>query len=391
MLVHKTTRTQYLRKYRMSSLQRYCDEDKFLQIEKEILKDTNARGDLKKLAKPGDLEKIVSHLRSIKNSSDPGKCLLLTGFPCIETSKVVKNIASNSESKETRNVQETDGIAGVIAIARALGPNKCIIGVEGDDNAECQNFEDSASFAVKRALDDLGEETTSFLPNKVTNQHNKFQIFSIPTVRKLRAQKQEIFFKQEILDKLGEYSVLAIEKAGYSISDNKDENDTISTNFNEGCKSFTMKARDITLDCAPADFMKCLWDNATLRMAIGDGGNELGLGAVNNLTCQFIPQGTQIACMSEFSADLLLISGVSNWGGYAIGLGILSMGEEKFHPKQRDMISEDSERVVAKTLRNLGVCDGVTGKFEHSTVDGISFDKHMILLQKLREILLLST
>ena len=390
MLVHKIIRTQYLKKLKMSSFQRNCNEDKFLQIEKEILKDTNARGDLKKLAKPGDLEKIVSHLRSIKNSPDHGKCLLLTGFPCIETSKVVENIASNSETKETRNVQETDGIAGVIAIARAMGPNKCIIGVEGDDNAECQSFEDSASYAVKRALDDLGEETTSFLPNKFANQHNKFQILSIPTVRKLQAQKQDILFKQDILDKLGEYSILAIEKAGYSLSDNDNENSIMSTNFNEGCKSYTMKARDITLDCAPADFMKCLWDNAILRMAIGDGGNELGLGAVNDLTRQHIPQGNQIACMPEFSADLLLISGVSNWGGYAIGLGILSMGERKFHLKQRDVISEDSERVIAKTLRNLGVCDGVTGKFEHNTVDGISFEKHMILLQKLREILLSS-
>merc|ERR1711978_44886 len=108
-------------------------------------------------------------------------------------------------------------------------------------------------------------------------------------------------------------------------------------------------------------------------MAIGDGGNELGLGLVNDLTCQHIPLGNQIACISEFSADNLLISGVSNWGGYAIGLGILSMEKSKEKFLGNDTISEKSELIVANTLKELGVCDGVTGKFEYCTIDGISF------------------
>ena len=44
-------------------------------------------------------------------------------------------------------------------------------------------------------------------------------------------------------------------------------------------------------------------------------------------------------------------------------------------------------RIVAKTLKELGVCDGVTGKFEYCTVDCIAFEKHMILVQKIRDIL----
>ena len=114
------------------------------------------------------------HLKSLKDSTGPEKCLLLTGFPCIEKSKVVKYADSSNEIREMRNVQETDGIAGVVAIARALGPKKCIIGVEGEDNV--QNFEDSASFAIKRVLEDLGEETSSFLPRQQTNCDEKFQI-----------------------------------------------------------------------------------------------------------------------------------------------------------------------------------------------------------------------
>ena len=367
----------------MSSIQPNQHNDKFLQIEKEILKNTNARGDLKKLAKWGDLDKIVSYLVSLKNPSSHEKCLLLTGFPCIRKSREDKIDCTDNEVKETKNVQETDGIAGVVAIARALGPEKCVIGVEGDDNINCKNFEDSASYAVKRVLEDLGEETSSF-NDKQENWKEKFQILSIPTVRKLQMQKQATFNKPEIVEKLGEYSILAIEKAGYSMSNEKIENNASST---ECCRSYTMKARDITLDCAPADLMKTLWDNATLRMAVGDGGNELGLGLVHDLTCQHIPLGNQIACMPEFSADHLLISGVSNWGGYAIGLGILSMEDKKENGLDSEFIDEKSELVVAKTLKELGVCDGVTGKFENCTVDGIDFDVHMILLRKLRTIL----
>ena len=384
MFIRRKIISQFVKTFRMSSLQQNQNKDKYLEIEKEILRDTNARGDLKKLARWGDLEKIVLHLKSLKDSTAPEKCLLLTGFPCIEKSKVVKDADSDNETKEMRNVQETDGIAGVVAIARALGPKKCIIGVEGEDNV--QNFEDSASFAVKCVLEDLGEETSSFLPRQQTNCDEKFQILSIPTVRKLQNQKLDILFKQEILEKLGMYSVLAIEKAGYSVSTDIVEDSTSSSKSIESCRAYTMRARDITQDCAPADFMKCLWDNATLRMAIGDGGNELGLGLVHDLTCQLIPLGNQIACMPEFSADHLLISGVSNWGGYAIGLGILSLDTSSELSKSY-IISEKSELTVAKTLKELGVCDGVTGKFEHCTIDGIAFEKHMILLQKLRDIL----
>ena len=393
MFVHKFFKSQVLRKSKMSSIQQNSIEDKALLIEKEILKDTNARGDLNKLARRGDLKKIISHLRSLKNSSMEEKCLLLTGFPCIKASKSVEDLVSDNRINGAKNVQETDGIAGAIAIARALGPNKCIIGIEGDDDVNCKNCEDSASFAVKRALEDLGEETSSFLPYQRIDPDNTFRIFSIPTVRKLQKQKQVILFKQDILEKLGKYSILAIEKAGYALTTN-DQEDSISSgktasgNSVECSRAYTMKGRDITLDCAPAGFMKCLWDNASLRMAIGDGGNELGLGTVNDLTRQHIPLGNKIACMSEFSADYLLISGVSNWGGYAVALGLLYMEHDKEQSKYKDVICENSERVIANTLKNLGVCDGVTGKFEHGTVDGISFDRHMILLKKLQEILL---
>ena len=60
----------------------------FFLVEREILKNTNARGDLSKLSKSGDLEKIVSYLARMKKSVNNEKCLIVTGFPCVEATLV---------------------------------------------------------------------------------------------------------------------------------------------------------------------------------------------------------------------------------------------------------------------------------------------------------------
>jgi len=59
-------------------------------------------------------------------------------------------------------------------------------------------------------------------------------------------------------------------------------------------------------------------------VAVGDGGNELGCGAIAETVRKFVPYGVgcQCPCGGEIaaatSADVLVISGVSNWGSYGI-------------------------------------------------------------------------
>jgi hypothetical protein len=288
---------------------------------------------------------------------------------------------------EKRNVQETDGIAGAVAVARALGPNKCIIGIEGDNENPCKSVHYSASYSVKRVLENLGEDTINFSEDQELGSNKKFQILSLPTVRQLQNRKYKPN-SEELLKQLGPYSILSIEKAGYSKMLSPVKEEKVSPNISlESTRAYTMKGRDITLDCAPVVLMKQLWDNATLRMSIGDGGNELGLGLVNELTCKYVPLGEKIACAPEFSADHLLISGVSNWGGYAVALGILS---NELYPEQesgKELLNAKTENNVADTLKELGVCDGVTGESRNCTVDGISFHIHMQLLETIRQIL----
>lgn len=45
--------------------------------------------------------------------------------------------------------------------------------------------------------------------------------------------------------------------------------------------------------------------------------------------------------------------------------------------------TENSERAIADALVRLAVCDGITGRFDKGTVDGLSMDQHVVVLRKL--------
>ena len=51
-------------------------------------------------------------------------------------------------------------------------------------------------------------------------------------------------------------------------------------------------------------------------IAIGDGGNELGMGKVKDIVAAQIERGELIGAVHE--ADDLIAASVSNWGGYAL-------------------------------------------------------------------------
>ena len=51
--------------------------------------------------------------------------------------------------------------------------------------------------------------------------------------------------------------------------------------------------------------------------AVGDGGNEIGMGKLPaGLIARTVPNGAEIACVT--SCDHLVVAGVSNWGAYGL-------------------------------------------------------------------------
>lgn len=59
-----------------------------------------------------------------------------------------------------------------------------------------------------------------------------------------------------------------------------------------------------------------------VRIGIGDGGNEVGMGKIYNeiVNCDAIKHASEIACVT--SCDHLIVCGVSNWGGYGLSTAI---------------------------------------------------------------------
>lgn len=80
---------------------------------------------------------------------------------------------------------------------------------------------------------------------------------------------------------------------------------------------YSMRGRDLSHMCG---LTEKLFSKGILRTAVGDGGNELGMGNVEELVKKHIPNGEKIACCVP--SDNLIICGVSNWGGYALSAAL---------------------------------------------------------------------
>lgn len=132
-----------------------------------------------------------------------------------------------------------------------------------------------------------------------------------------------------------------------------------------------MRGEDISARSACFDFFM---DEATCpTIAIGDGGNEIGMGNVKEFLAQLdiVPAVTQ--------CDELIISDVSNWGVYGI-LAFLSLWSK------HDLLSETCPEQVLKYISNLGSVDGVTRKNE-LTEDSLPASEGIALISRIRTLI----
>lgn len=132
-----------------------------------------------------------------------------------------------------------------------------------------------------------------------------------------------------------------------------------------------MRSEDISSQTACFDFFM---DEANCpTIAIGDGGNEIGMGNVKDVLAQFdiIPAVTK--------CDELVISDVSNWGVYGI-LAFLSFWS------MHDLLSETCPETILKYISKLGSVDGVTRKNE-LTEDGLPASEGIALISKIRALI----
>jgi hypothetical protein len=131
---------------------------------------------------------------------------------------------------------------------------------------------------------------------------------------------------------------------------------------------YNMRGENISEYTACFDSFMNLCDCPTI--AIGDGGNEIGMGnvAVALRGLNIVPATT--------TCDELIVADVSNWGAYGI-IAFLSLWN------QRDLLAEIVPLDTLRYISGLGSVDGVT-RINQLTEDGLDPGQGESVLLELR-------
>ncbi|HJU19033.1 MAG TPA: glutamate cyclase domain-containing protein, partial [Stellaceae bacterium] len=141
-----------------------------------------------------------------------------------------------------------------------------------------------------------------------------------------------------------------------------------------------MRGEDISADTAALDelFLAGPWDT----VAIGDGGNEIGMGALpRELIARHVDHGERIACVTP--ARHLIVAGVSNWGAYALVAALAALRAE-WRGRLLACLDERLDRAILETAVMRGpAVDGVSRR-QTLTVDNLDIAVHHEKLRALR-------
>jgi hypothetical protein len=143
-----------------------------------------------------------------------------------------------------------------------------------------------------------------------------------------------------------------------------------------------MRGEDISAFTTPLDglFLAPWWR----KIAIGDGGNEIGMGALPaSLIASHVAHGDSIACATP--AEHLIVAGVSNWGAYAL-IGALAVLRQDWRGTLIDCLDPEREAAILRAAVNEGpAVDGVTRQ-RTLTVDSLPVEVHQEKLRAIRAV-----
>ncbi|WNV75060.1 glutamate cyclase domain-containing protein [Geodermatophilus sp. DSM 44513] len=135
---------------------------------------------------------------------------------------------------------------------------------------------------------------------------------------------------------------------------------------NTAGRVLTMRGFDVTDSTAPLHAAFAL--PGLVTGAVGDGGNEIGMGNVPaGVVAASVAHGDRIAC--RVPVDALVVAGTSNWGCAGLVAALA-----RLVPPHRDALAAlldpalDARVLTAATA--AGAVDGVTGRPD-ATVDGV--------------------
>jgi hypothetical protein len=112
-----------------------------------------------------------------------------------------------------------------------------------------------------------------------------------------------------------------------------------------------------------------------VTVGVGDGGNEIGMGA---LRARLARAGARVAkAASVVAARHVVVAGVSNWGAYGIVVELARLSKRPL------LHTAEEERGMVRACVAAGAVDGITRKRE-ATVDALPLEAHAGMVELLR-------
>lgn len=145
---------------------------------------------------------------------------------------------------------------------------------------------------------------------------------------------------------------------------------------------YNAAGKDISQYTAPFDllFHSKWW----YTIAIGDGGNEIGMGSVPTHLLSRVNFITQIKCVTP--ADAICPAAVSNWGALGLLASMALLDKENKVALTNSFSIEFDQSVLHKIVDEGGAIDGMTKKREY-TVDGLPHQKNEEIIPKFQQAL----
>jgi D-glutamate cyclase len=248
-------------------------------------------------------------------------------------------------------IGETDGPVGTAALARSLSYGFNAIPVVVTDTSLLE--------PVGATLRAAGLAVVTLDEAKRATSNRRFCGVAVALGYPLPDDAARTEAKR-LLDELTPKAVVTIERAGMTVRGTY--HNMIGQDYSEGRARIDYLVEEAGQRRIPT-------------IGIGDGGNEIGMGAIADAVHKHVPHG-EILC-ARIATDVLLPAGVSNWGCYAIqaALAILTGRAELAH-------TAALEKHLIEAAAAAGLVDGNTGKGE-ATVDGMPVEVHMGIVELL--------
>jgi hypothetical protein len=224
---------------------------------------------------------------------------------------------------------ETDGPPGTASLGRALRAL----------GAEVTYITDAASLPpLQAALSVLGE------PTKILTFH---------------AGGDAALTARRLLAELAPTHLVAIERPGRT----------------RGGEYLSMRGESVGEWNGPLDALFLEAPRRVVTVGVGDGGNEIGMGA---LRARLRGAGARIRKVaSVVPARHVVVAGVSNWGAYGIVVELAGLSKRPL------LHTAEEERQMVRACVAAGAVDGITRKRE-ATVDALPLEAHAGMVELMR-------